>query len=141
MKITKIMSKYPKRISKLPKPMSILPKKIICIYFQYIIPLYTTALNHELYTILFRHCSSLLSDTYRSLAASPRRSGVCSSRETATLHIEHSIRGIIIIITRRSRRSRRRRRRRQGDRDDVQEITAFFKYIIFIRKSLSNKYF
>ena len=30
---------------------------------------------------------------------------------------------------------------KQGDRDDAQEITAFWKYIIFNRKSLSNKYF
>ena len=27
----------------------------------------------------------------------------------------------------------------QGDRDDAQEITAFWKYIILNRKSLSNK--
>ena len=31
--------------------------------------------------------------------------------------------------------------KKQGDRDDAQEITAFWKYIIFNMKSLSNKYF
>ena len=30
---------------------------------------------------------------------------------------------------------------KQGDRDDAQEITAFWKYILFNRNSLSNKYF
>ena len=31
--------------------------------------------------------------------------------------------------------------KKKGDRDDAQEITAFWKYIIFNRKSLSIKYF